>query len=45
LPSYAKASTLTLADLCSIPPSPKPRIRYHLDVDIFIDEEAKEVNV
>jgi hypothetical protein len=37
--------TLTLVDVCSIPPSPKPKTHYHLGVEIFIDDEVKEVNV
>jgi hypothetical protein len=45
LPSYAEASTFVLADLCSIPPSPEPRIRYHPNVEIFIDHEAREASV
>jgi hypothetical protein len=45
LPSYAKASIVALVDLCSVPPSPKPRTRYHLGVEMFIDDEAREVNV
>jgi hypothetical protein len=32
-------------DLCSIHPSPKPKTRYHLDVEIFIDDETREVSV
>jgi hypothetical protein len=28
-PSYAEAFAITLVDLCSIPPSLKPRIHYH----------------
>jgi hypothetical protein len=45
LPSYAKAYALALMDLCSIPPSPKPRTPYHPSVEIFIDDEAKEANI
>jgi hypothetical protein len=45
LPSYVDASTLALVDLCSIPPFLKPRTRYHPGVEIFIDDEAKEINV
>jgi len=45
LPSYAKASTLALVDLCSILPSLEPRTHYHASVEIFIDDEAKEANV
>jgi hypothetical protein len=37
--------TLTLVDVCSIPPSPKPKTHYHLGVEMFIDDEVKEVNV
>jgi hypothetical protein len=45
LPSYVDASTLALVDLCSIPPFLEPRIRYHPGVEIFIDDEVKEINV
>jgi len=45
LPSCAETSTVALADLCSIPPSPKPRTRYHPGVEMFIDDEAKETSV
>jgi hypothetical protein len=45
LPSYAEAFALVLADLCSIPPSPKPRTYYHHGIDLFIDDEAKEASV
>jgi hypothetical protein len=45
LPSYAKAFVFALVDLSSIPPYVEPRTRYHLSVEILIDDEAKEANV
>jgi len=45
LPSYAKASIFALVDLCSILPSLEPKTHYHAGVEIFIDDEVKEVNV
>jgi hypothetical protein len=45
LPSYIEASTFALANVCFIPPSPKLRTHYHLGVEIFIDDEAKEASV
>jgi hypothetical protein len=41
LPSYAKVSIVALVDLCSILSFPNLRIRYHLGVEMFIDDEAK----
>jgi hypothetical protein len=45
LPSYAKAFALTLADIFSIPLSPELKTCYHPNVEIFIDDEARDVNV
>jgi hypothetical protein len=45
LPSYAKVCTLALVDVCSIPPFPELKTPYHLGVEIFIDDEVKEINV
>jgi hypothetical protein len=45
LPSYVEVSARALVDLCSIPPSPKPRTHYHLGVEIFIDDEVREASV
>jgi hypothetical protein len=45
LPSYVEALAFALVDLCSIPPSLEPRTRYHVSVEIFIDDETREANV
>jgi hypothetical protein len=43
--SYVEVFALTLAYLCSIPPSLEPSTYYHLGVEIFIDDEAREGKV
>jgi hypothetical protein len=45
LHSYVEASAIVLVDLCSIPPSLEPMTRYHLGVEIFIDDEARKTSV
>jgi hypothetical protein len=45
LSSYVEVFTLALADLCSIPPFLKPRTYYRSGVEMFIDDEARKVNV
>jgi len=45
LPSYVEAFAFALADLCSIPPSPKLKNHYHYGVEIFIDDETRKANV
>lgn len=45
LPSCAEASTLALANTCSISPSLELRFLYHHGVGIFIDDEARKASV
>jgi hypothetical protein len=43
--SYVEASVVVLVDLCSVPPFLEPRTHYHPSVEMFIDDEARKVNV
>jgi len=45
LSSYVNAFVVALANFCSIPTSLKPKTRYHLNVEMFIDDEAREASV